>query len=283
MSRLDSRESHGGRKVFSGLFHRRTSQLGLTLVELLIAMTLGLLVLLAIGSIYVSSRQTFRMQDDNARLQETGRYALEVMGRSIRQAGFWNMSISAVDRATGFGGTAIAGTNGAAGAPDTVTVQSDWVKGNRDCNGNPANAAAETLAAGKQIQDSYSLANGQLQCAGQIATPATFTAVASQALVDNVEDIQILYGITSATDATRSATQYKAAPAAADWPNVVSARVCVQARSANQVNKVPQRFLNCGGALGTSTGALAFTTAAAGDLRLRRTFIATFNLRNRVP
>ena len=62
-------------------------QKGLTLVELMIAITLGLIVLLAIGSIYINSRQTYRVQEDNARLQEAGKYALEVLGRSIRQAG----------------------------------------------------------------------------------------------------------------------------------------------------------------------------------------------------
>jgi type IV pilus assembly protein PilW len=279
MSRLAFRKRHGSENVFSGVFHRRTNQLGLTLVELLIAMTLGLLVLLAIASLYVGSRQTFRLQDDNARLQETGRYALEVLGRSIRQAGFWNVSISAVDRATAFGGTAIAGTNGAAAAPDTLTVQSDWISGVSACDGSSAGAA------GNRVQDSFNLdtATAQLRCEGQIAALPGAPGN-GQALVDNVEDIQVLYGIDTVTP-PQSVKQYVVAPAAgsATWNQVVSARVCVQARSANQVNNAPQRFLNCGGALGTLTGAAAFTTAAAGDFRLRRTFIATYNLRNRAP
>jgi type IV pilus assembly protein PilW len=98
--------------------------------------------------------------------------------------------------------------------------------------------------------------------------------------VDNLEDLQILYGIDT-IGGDKSADQYVAAPG--NWGQVVSARVCVQARSPNNVNNAPQRFLNCGGALGTATGGAAFTTAGAGDLRLRRTFIATINLRNRVP
>jgi type IV pilus assembly protein PilW len=271
MSRIAFRERNTAISIFIGISHRRTNQSGLTLVELLIAMTLGLVILLAIGSIYLGSRQTFRMQDENARLQETGRYALEVLGRSIRQAGFWDMPISPVATATAFGGTPITGTNGAAAAPDTVTVQYDWTNGARACDGSSAGAA------GSRIQDSFSLnAAGQLQCEGQIAA-APLAPGAGQALVDNVEDLQILYGIDTNND--QSVDQYVAAPA--NWSQVLTARVCVQARSANQVNTAPQRFLNCNGALAIP-GTTPFTTAAAGDLRLRRTFVATYNLRNRV-
>lgn len=246
----------------------RTQQLGLTLVELMVAMTLGLLVLLAVGSIYIGSRQTFRMQEDNARLQETGRYALEVMGRSIRQAGFWNMPINPAATATAFVGTPITGADGAAGASDTVTVQYDGLTGNRDCEGTTANAV---------ITDAYRLTGNNLVCDG-VDPDAAF-----QPLVSDIEDVQVLYGIdTTPTDNVQSVGQYKAAPTAAEWPRVVSARVCVQARSANNVNNAPQRFLNCGGALGTATGAAAFTTAGAADMQLRRTFVATYNLRNRV-
>jgi type IV pilus assembly protein PilW len=273
MSRIAFRERNTAISIFIGISHRRTNQSGLTLVELLIAMTLGLVILLAIGSIYLGSRQTFRMQDENARLQETGRYALEVLGRSIRQAGFWDMPISPVATATAFGGTPITGTNGAAAAPDTVTVQYDWTNGARACDGSSAGAA------GNRIQDGFSLnAAGQLQCEGQIAA-APIAPGAGQALVDNLEDLQILYGIDTNND--QSVDQYVAAPPA-NWNQVLTARVCVQARSANQVNTAPQRFLNCCGALGAPNCGAAFTTAAAGDLFLRRTFVATYNLRNRV-
>ena len=246
---------------------RSVSQRGVTLVEMMVAMALGLLILLAVSSIYIGSRQTFRLQDDNARLQETGRYALEVMGRSIRQAGFWNMPINPVATATGFGGTAITGVNGAGSAADTVTVQYDGLTNDRDCEGN-------ALGANAVVQDAYRLNNNELQCDGNADG-----TVDHQALVADIEDVQILYGIGD-PNTDQSARQYVTTPA--NWAQVFSARVCVQARSPNSVNNAPQRFLNCGGALGTLTGAAAFTTAGAGDLRLRRTFVATYNLRNRV-
>lgn len=244
----------------------RRSQQGLSLVELMIAMTLGLIILLAIVAVYLGSRQSFRMQEENARLQETGRFALEIVGRSVRQAGFWNMPINPVATATAFGGVPINGNNGVAGAADSVTVQYDGLAGERDCEGTqlPANGV---------VTEVYSInANNELVCEGVDQNNA------ASPLVGNVEDMQILYGIDTTAD--QSVDRYQAAPA--NWGRVLSARVCIQARSVNEVSSVPQRFLNCGGALGTAAGAAAFTAAAAGDNTLRRTFIATFNLRNRV-
>ena len=46
------------------------SQQGFTLVELMISMTIGLVLLLAIGTVFTSSRQVSRVQEDNARIQE---------------------------------------------------------------------------------------------------------------------------------------------------------------------------------------------------------------------
>lgn len=67
---------------------RPTTQRGLSLVELMVAMTIGLLLTAGIGYFYLGSRQTFRTVDDLSRIQESYRYALEFMGTDIRQAGF---------------------------------------------------------------------------------------------------------------------------------------------------------------------------------------------------
>jgi type IV pilus assembly protein PilW len=65
-------------------------QAGLTLVELMVAMTLGLLVVLAATGLLVSSKNSYTAQDDNVRVQDTGRFALEVITRAVRQTGYVN-------------------------------------------------------------------------------------------------------------------------------------------------------------------------------------------------
>ena len=65
---------------------RRYYQRGLTLLELLVAITLGLAVITGTIQIYLSTSQTYRTQEALSRIQENGRYALEVLTREIRMA-----------------------------------------------------------------------------------------------------------------------------------------------------------------------------------------------------
>lgn len=64
-------------------------QHGLTLVELMIAMTIGLLLLGGITSIMISSRQTYRVNEALSRMQDNARYAFQVLSRDIRMAGYF--------------------------------------------------------------------------------------------------------------------------------------------------------------------------------------------------
>lgn len=68
----------------AGLISR---QRGLSLVELMIALALSMILVLAVGEVYVASRQTYRTQDALSRLQENARYAVETMSYDMRMAG----------------------------------------------------------------------------------------------------------------------------------------------------------------------------------------------------
>lgn len=61
---------------------------GFTLVELMVAMTLGLMLVAGIGYVYVASNQSYRTMDATSRIQENARYAFEVLSHDIRLAGF---------------------------------------------------------------------------------------------------------------------------------------------------------------------------------------------------
>lgn len=66
--------------------HRR--QLGMTLIEIMIALLIGAFLLGGVMQIFVSSQQTNRMQENLSRLQENGRFAMEFISKDIRRAGF---------------------------------------------------------------------------------------------------------------------------------------------------------------------------------------------------
>lgn len=65
-------------------------QRGLTMVELMVAVTVGLLVLLVAGAMLVSANRGHAAQEDAARLDDSGRFALETIARAVRQTAYVN-------------------------------------------------------------------------------------------------------------------------------------------------------------------------------------------------
>ena len=65
------------------------SQQGITLIELMIALVIGLLATGAMLKVYVDSSRLYRFNEGLARIQENGRFGLEFIRRDARMAGFW--------------------------------------------------------------------------------------------------------------------------------------------------------------------------------------------------
>jgi type IV pilus assembly protein PilW len=121
------------------------------------------------------------------------------------------------------------------------------------------------------------------------ASPALYRYSMAKAtmeeVADNVEDLDVSYGVTplgggapvfeSATAATAGATN--PAPSGGDWPNVVSVRVSVIAVGDQQgVAPAAQKFNFHGVGTGTPVG------WTAPDTRLRQVFTVTATLRDRL-
>lgn len=71
---------------------------GFGLIELMVAITIGLFLLGGIGYVYLGSRQTFRTQDDFSRIQENVRYAMDQIGLDVRMAGYSGcVNLSSID------------------------------------------------------------------------------------------------------------------------------------------------------------------------------------------
>lgn len=63
-------------------------QAGMTLIEIMIAMTLGLVLTGGVIQLFLTSKQTFRMNEAMSAVQESGRFALDRIARDLRMAGF---------------------------------------------------------------------------------------------------------------------------------------------------------------------------------------------------
>lgn len=63
------------------------TQRGLTLIELMISITIGLVVIGAVSYMYLGSKGAYRGNESQARIQEAGRFALDAITNDIRRAG----------------------------------------------------------------------------------------------------------------------------------------------------------------------------------------------------
>lgn len=63
-------------------------QYGFTLVELMIAMVLGLVVVAGVISVFIANKQSYRTNEALSQVQDASRTAYEFMARDIRMAGY---------------------------------------------------------------------------------------------------------------------------------------------------------------------------------------------------
>jgi type IV pilus assembly protein PilW len=197
---------------------------GLTLVELLIAMTIALFLLAGLLTIVQGLKSTWKTQGDLARLQDGERLAMTMLTDVVQTAGYYpdptaNDAETVFPAGTTFtaAGQTIVGTS-TAGGPDTITVQYAVGPGDKiiNCEGGTNAASAPYVV----YVNKFSVnADHQLQCElnGGDAVP----------LVSGVENMVILYGVdtgggTSCVDKYLSAAEVSAA---GDWLNVCSVKI----------------------------------------------------------
>jgi type IV pilus assembly protein PilW len=256
-------------------------QHGLSLVEVLVAMTVGLVLLGGVGYMFIGSKQMNTAQTDAVRLQESTRNALDVVGTAVRQAGYrLDMDELALDA------TAIEGTVGAGVASDTLIIRHDpnWVVDvpaggalpnkiagrERNCEGvDIASNNGNDAATGAKVQNTnlivyqFRVVGGKLMCyASDNATPPGGVVVA-----DNVERMKVSYGIG---DGKEAVTSYVTAPSATELPRVTAVRLSLLLRGPSG-----------GVAVGSQTVLFNDANVTTNDGHLRRVVTSTFNVRNR--
>ena len=67
---------------------------GINLIEIMVAMTIGLFLVLGATTLYISTKKTSDIDDTAARLQETARYAMSILESDIRMASYWGLNSS---------------------------------------------------------------------------------------------------------------------------------------------------------------------------------------------
>lgn len=249
-------------------------QRGLTLVEIMVALVISLFLLAGLLQMFIGTRQSSRVQENLSRVQENGRFVIDFLSRNIRLAGYRSRSTieegkSFEDKFPGvrpIQGTNDDGTNGS----DTLTVifegegagQGDI----RNCLNAPIiSSAVAPVTSSNVFTVSYDSASGKYELRCQSGA-----GVAAQAILEDIENMQILYGENTNGDAFGVAEYYVPANNVANWDRVVSVRISVLVRTKeNNLVAAPQAY-SFNGATVTPT-----------DRRLRRVFTTTITLRNR--
>ncbi|HEB93937.1 MAG TPA: prepilin-type N-terminal cleavage/methylation domain-containing protein [Gammaproteobacteria bacterium] len=237
------------------LFPGRQRQQGFSLVEIMVALTLGLVLLGGAITLYAGSKDSYRLQENIAGMQENARFAIHALRRDVEMAGY-----PLVNDIVPF--VAATTTNGNGAVSDQITIQYlSRAPATRDCLGN--NIAAES-----PIINRYFIGEGNdLRCQGN-------NNDAHQSLVEDIHNMQALYGIDDDNDSTANRYVRADQVGAGNWGRVVSLRVALLVASNGDINATQQAG---------SISLLDTEIDAPDDNRLYRVFTTTIPLRNRIP
>lgn len=262
--------------INTNLNHFSNKQNGMSLVEVMVAMTIGLIILIALGYFFIGSTQINRTTDDVSRMQESGRNALELMGRSIRQAGYRRV----IDQS--FGGDSTSGsnygakvidgengvvaTNAANDAPDKIIVKYDAQEGG-DVNCKGEDVAANTSGTPTMVTATFALRDGALTCSAK--GDGTDWVI----VVDNIENMQISYMIDIGDNFKKDqiVDAVTTSPTVDQFKQVAAVQVTLLTRGST-----PNAATNNSQTLTYNGASRTYT-----DGFLRQVYSATFNVRNK--
>ncbi|MEB0155560.1 prepilin-type N-terminal cleavage/methylation domain-containing protein, partial [Pseudomonas sp. CCC4.3] len=197
---------------------------GFGLIEMMIALVLGLVVVAGIIQVFIAARGTYVSQNASATMQEDARYALSKMVQEIRMVGMFGCLATVKDASSSSNftpnfytpisfttdasgasiltmNTADVGSNG--GAP-TWTIVSDCVTSATAYDGVKAPVSGQVAFPIRNVV--YTFKNNQLYLG---------SGAAAAVLVNNVKAFNITFGMAGILSAT-AVSSYSATPTSAD-------------------------------------------------------------------
>ncbi|HOV97338.1 MAG TPA: prepilin-type N-terminal cleavage/methylation domain-containing protein [Thermomonas sp.] len=156
---------------------QRRSQ-GFTLVELMIAMVLGLLVLGAALAVFQSNQRTFSSNEGQNRVQENARIAYEMMGRDIRSVGSSACSSEAMVLGSDSNSTAFRAPLNNDGTGMSVTSADDLSY--RVASGTGSTTSVTLLESTPSASDIFKAGDVVMVCNAAMTGFATVGSVAGQ-------------------------------------------------------------------------------------------------------
>ena len=252
----------------------QTRRNGFSLVELMIALAIGMALTIVVAQLFLASRSTFTTTDDNSRMQENIRFAHQVMARTIHFAG--QRASPNVDFEAVFNpaiAPVVFGAEGAAARDsDTFGVRFQGTSnGTGPADGATANCIGQTVGAADMSVNTFRIA------VGRNTRNALFCN--DTELIPDVQNMQVLYGVNTTAGAYYTETYVPQTAPQFVPNNVRSIRVALLLQSSN-TDAAPLNDANTYNLQGEPN---RVDLGPFNDRRLRRVAIFTFNLRNRTP
>lgn len=305
-------------KTMSRGINAATRMRGLSLIELMVSIAIGLVVTIAVVSSYIGSLGATRVSEAQVRMNEDGQAALTILAQNIRMAGnnpkqmdYANNTprnpITATFIIRGCDGTFsnittepdyIDLTCAGGGSPDSIAVRYEADIYNTVPNsGSPTDCLGQTLplltgSASKGVPAvptavTYTVADNRFYIANSVAVPAPGLYckgngnATAQRLVENVEDLQFEYGTAPIAATTLTVAGYIAADA------VDALSLDIEERWSKVLTVRVCVVIRSEEALAPDTASATYTQCngtannAPPDLRLRKAYSTTVLLRNR--
>ncbi len=281
----------------------RSRMRGVSLIEIMISLVIGLVVIGAVLVSYLSSGQGGRLQTAYGEMNENAQLAVNIMSRELQLAGYSQpLRVVAVsskfDRATAadsiFGcdqGFSNPTTTGSVACSATGTTPAFEVVYEADAtNTVPTSAGVPTdcLRAGTTqqsvnvgavavpyypVRNRFYIATNAQSGRPELYCASNRAGATGQPLIDDVESMKIWYGVSNA--AGQEVARYvNATTVGTDWPLVVSVRICLIMRGSDAMlsSEDSVTYRDCDSTVQTIT-----------DRIPRRVYFTTVTLRNRMP
>jgi len=168
-----------------------SKQAGLNLVELLIAIVIGIFISLMVVQYLSTSSRLFKQQGADTNLEANGTFAISYMTQYIRQAGSNDPMGTDVPFYTGdcISANPCTFNEDNPGESDQIAIQM-VSQNDRDCVGND-------VTPGDRIANVFSVKNSSLVCRGFNVDTQSWLGDQEESLIDGVEQLQVLYGVSN--------------------------------------------------------------------------------------
>lgn len=253
-------------------------QRGLSLIELMVGIAIGLMVVAVAGGALMVSRGISGTVSDATMLQQQAAYAFRVIGLQMRQAGGIAINLDPNNlMATGAephmlpvafetkAGSSLTGANfdlktaahRLTGTDNSLTIgyqrygeqvfnPADASRPSehlvRNCLGGPRDTAANDVY--QRVESIFDFSNGDLRCRGNdVTTP--------QSVIGNVGNFRIRYLLQEGSNTGRPAIQYvDAASAGTQWQRVTGVEICLVLFGNERINlpsDTSSEYTDCNG------------------------------------